>query len=69
MIRTSCFFLLSEFVFSRNGGRPTAFRYFNLLAPVLGDDLMFTDADSSAADTTLDQIMDADPSICRFKSV
>lgn len=45
------------------------FRYFNLLAPVLGDDLMFTDVDSSVADAALDQIMDADPGFCRFKPV
>ncbi|XP_017270412.1 uncharacterized protein zgc:113263 [Kryptolebias marmoratus] len=45
----------------RNGGRPTVFRYFNLLAPVLGDDLVFTDADISAADATLEHMMDTDP--------
>lgn len=56
-------------MFPRNGGQPAAFRYFNLLAPVLGDDLMFTDADSSAADATLEHILDADPALCRFKSV
>ncbi|XP_037551945.1 uncharacterized protein zgc:113263 [Nematolebias whitei] len=47
----------------RNGGQPTAFRYFNLLAPVLGDDLLFTDADSSAADATLEHILEADPAL------
>uniref|UniRef100_A0A1A7X1R3 Myb-like domain-containing protein n=1 Tax=Iconisemion striatum TaxID=60296 RepID=A0A1A7X1R3_9TELE len=45
----------------RNGGRPAVFRYFNLLAPVLGDDSGFADADVSTAEATLDPILDADP--------
>ncbi|XP_030576045.1 uncharacterized protein LOC115773444 isoform X2 [Archocentrus centrarchus] len=43
----------------RNGGRPTAFRYFNLLAPVLGDESMFADVDST--DATLHPSMDSGP--------
>ncbi|XP_069556074.1 uncharacterized protein [Brachyistius frenatus] len=45
----------------RSGGRPTVFRYFLLLAPVLGDDSVFADRDSSAADATLQPLMDSDP--------
>ncbi|XP_029318417.1 uncharacterized protein LOC115028663 [Cottoperca gobio] len=45
----------------RNGGRPTVFRYFHLLAPVLGDDSMCADVDSAAADTALQPLMDKDP--------
>ncbi|XP_042367628.1 uncharacterized protein zgc:113263 isoform X2 [Plectropomus leopardus] len=45
----------------RSGGRPAAFRYFHLLAPVLGDDSMYADVDSTAADTTLQPFMDKDP--------
>uniref|UniRef100_A0A1A8H6R9 Myb-like domain-containing protein n=1 Tax=Nothobranchius korthausae TaxID=1143690 RepID=A0A1A8H6R9_9TELE len=45
----------------RNGGRPAVFRYFNLLAPVLGDDSGIADADVSAAEATLEPILDADP--------
>ncbi|KAM9328767.1 uncharacterized protein KZ484_020133 isoform 2-T2 [Pholidichthys leucotaenia] len=44
----------------RSGGRPTAFRYFNLLAPVLGDDSVFVDEDSSAASSSLHTLMDND---------
>ncbi|XP_015245822.1 PREDICTED: uncharacterized protein LOC107094608 isoform X1 [Cyprinodon variegatus] len=44
----------------RNGGRPTVFRYFNLLAPVLGDDLAFSSVDGSTADT-LGPLTDHDP--------
>ncbi|XP_005451753.1 uncharacterized protein zgc:113263 isoform X1 [Oreochromis niloticus] len=43
----------------RNGGRPTAFRYFNLLAPVLGDESMFAPVDST--DATLQPLMDNEP--------
>ncbi|KAM7378208.1 hypothetical protein PAMA_013214 [Pampus argenteus] len=39
----------------RSGGRPAAFRYFHLLAPVLGDNSVFADVDGTAADTTLDK--------------
>ncbi|XP_024145601.1 uncharacterized protein zgc:113263 isoform X1 [Oryzias melastigma] len=42
----------------RNGGRPSVFRYFNLLAPVLGDNSVFPDVDTSAADAPL---MDSEP--------
>ncbi|XP_059181672.1 uncharacterized protein zgc:113263 isoform X2 [Centropristis striata] len=45
----------------RNGGRVTVFRYFNLLAPVLGEDFMYADVDTTAADTALQPIMDKDP--------
>lgn len=43
------------------------FRYFHLLAPVLGDDSVGTDVDTTLADTTLQPLMDKDPEICRFK--
>ncbi|XP_041820105.1 uncharacterized protein zgc:113263 isoform X2 [Chelmon rostratus] len=45
----------------RSGGRPAAFRYFDLLAPVLGDNSVYADVDSTAADATLQPIMDEDP--------
>nr|XP_033470495.1 uncharacterized protein zgc:113263 isoform X3 [Epinephelus lanceolatus] len=48
---------------SRSGGRPTVFRYFHLLAPVLGDDSVCTDVDTTVADTTLQPLMDKDPEI------
>lgn len=43
------------------------FRYFHLLAPVLGDDSVFAEVDSSAPDVTLQPFMDKDPDMCRFK--
>ncbi|KAM4569199.1 uncharacterized protein PAE49_008784 isoform 1-T1 [Odontesthes bonariensis] len=48
----------------RNGGRPAVFRYFNLLAPVLGDRSVaqsFATVDSTVADTNLEPLMDNDP--------
>lgn len=48
---------------TRREGRPAAFRYFNLLAPVLGDDSMYTNVDSGAADAALQPLMDNDPDI------
>lgn len=42
----------------RSGGRPTVFRYFHLLAPVLGDDSLYADVDSAALDATLQSLMD-----------
>ncbi|CAG5927595.1 unnamed protein product [Menidia menidia] len=47
----------------RNGGRPTVFRYYNLLAPVLGDRSIvppFADLDSTMVDAALEQLMDSD---------
>ncbi|XP_044041382.1 uncharacterized protein zgc:113263 isoform X2 [Siniperca chuatsi] len=44
----------------RSGGRPAVFRYFHLLAPVLGDS-MYANVDSTAADATLQPLMDKDP--------
>lgn len=52
------------FVFPRNGGRPTAFRYFNLLAPVLGDESVFAEVEST--DATIQPLMDSEPVLCRF---
>ncbi|XP_041833750.1 uncharacterized protein zgc:113263 isoform X2 [Melanotaenia boesemani] len=45
----------------RNGGRPAVFRYFNLLAPVLGDHAMLADVDSTVADANVEPFMDSDP--------
>ncbi|XP_029969530.1 uncharacterized protein LOC115404372 [Salarias fasciatus] len=47
----------------RNGGRSSAYRYFSLLAPVLGDDSIFSDLfDTTAADDdTLPSLLDEDP--------
>ncbi|XP_026183030.1 uncharacterized protein LOC113142286 isoform X2 [Mastacembelus armatus] len=42
----------------RSGGRSPVFRYFHLLAPVLGDSS--ADVDSTAPDTTLQPLMDND---------
>ncbi|XP_038594975.1 uncharacterized protein zgc:113263 [Micropterus salmoides] len=47
----------------RNGGRPTVFRYFHLLAPVLGDDSVHAEVHSIAADVPLQPLMDKDPDI------
>ncbi|XP_061570539.1 uncharacterized protein zgc:113263 isoform X2 [Cololabis saira] len=44
----------------RNGGRPSVFRYFNLLAPVLGDKAVIPDVDITAADATVEPLMDSD---------
>lgn len=44
------------------------FRYFHLLAPVLGDNSVYADVDSTAAaDATVQPLMDNDPDMCRFK--
>ncbi|XP_018542489.1 uncharacterized protein zgc:113263 isoform X2 [Lates calcarifer] len=48
---------------SRSGGRPAVFRYFHLLAPVLGDDSAYTDVDSTASDATIQPFMDKDPEL------
>ncbi|XP_034381657.1 uncharacterized protein LOC117725905 isoform X2 [Cyclopterus lumpus] len=45
----------------RSGARPTVFRYFHLLAPVLGDDSVHPEVDGAAADATLQPLMDNDP--------
>ncbi|KAA8580146.1 hypothetical protein FQN60_005681 [Etheostoma spectabile] len=51
----------------RRGGRPTVFRYFTLLAPVLGDSV-YADVESTASDTASQTLMDLkDPDMCRFK--
>ncbi|XP_067437306.1 uncharacterized protein zgc:113263 isoform X3 [Thunnus thynnus] len=47
----------------RSGGRPAVFRYFDLLAPVLGDNSVFADVDGTAADATLQTLMDKDPNM------
>ncbi|XP_041636198.1 uncharacterized protein zgc:113263 isoform X2 [Cheilinus undulatus] len=52
-----------RFCNSRRSGRPSAFRYFHLLAPVLGDRSMFNDQDLTPADSILPPIMDMDPDI------
>ncbi|XP_029019444.1 uncharacterized protein zgc:113263 [Betta splendens] len=44
----------------RSGGRPGVFRYYHLLAPVLGDASMSADVDSSAADVSLQPLTDED---------
>lgn len=44
----------------RSGIRRAAFRYFHLLAPVLGDESVYADVDSTAADTSLQPLMDKD---------
>ncbi|XP_047431903.1 uncharacterized protein zgc:113263 isoform X2 [Mugil cephalus] len=44
----------------RSGGRPTVFRYFNLLAPVLGNNSAFTQVDSAVADVPLQSLIDDD---------
>lgn len=43
------------------------FRYFNLLAPVLGNELVFVDVDGSASDTAVEPLMDHDPAMCTYK--
>ncbi|XP_078138254.1 uncharacterized protein LOC139919797 [Centroberyx gerrardi] len=45
----------------RSGGRPMLFRYFQLLDPVLGDDSLYADVDSSGGDGTMLPLMDKDP--------
>ncbi|TNN46064.1 Zinc finger and SCAN domain-containing protein 29 [Liparis tanakae] len=44
----------------RSGGRPTVFRYFHLLAPVLGDDSILStpELDSAASDASLQALID-----------
>ncbi|XP_026216895.1 TIN2_N and Myb_DNA-bind_4 domain-containing protein isoform X2 [Anabas testudineus] len=44
----------------RSGGRPAVFRYYNLLAPVLGDGPVCTDMNSTADETTLQPLIDKD---------
>lgn len=46
----------------RNGVRSSAYRYFTLLAPVLGDDTIFTDLlETAAEDAALPPLVDDDP--------
>lgn len=59
-LRANSFFL-------RTGGRPAMFRYFHVLAPVLGDDSGFGAMDNSVADAILEPLLDQDPDICMFK--
>ncbi|XP_037317790.2 uncharacterized protein zgc:113263 isoform X1 [Pungitius pungitius] len=44
----------------RSGARPAVFRYFHLLAPVLGDESVCPEVDGAAADATLLPLMDKD---------
>lgn len=50
----------------RSGGRPAVFRYYNLLAPVLGGGSVCADVDSTADDATLHPLIDKDSDMCRF---
>ncbi|XP_073336441.1 uncharacterized protein [Pagrus major] len=45
----------------RSGGRPAAYRYFDLLAPVLGDNSVYADVDISASEATVQPLMGNDP--------
>lgn len=42
------------------------FRYFHLLAPVLGDESVCHEVDGAAADATLLPLTDKDADMCRF---
>ncbi|XP_076009484.1 uncharacterized protein LOC143002949 isoform X1 [Genypterus blacodes] len=42
----------------RNGGRPAVFRYFPLLAPVLGEDFLFVDVEAANCDLTSQPLTD-----------
>lgn len=45
------------------------FRYYHLLAPVLGgDDSLYADVDASATDATLQSLMEEDPELCKFSN-
>ncbi|XP_020494456.1 uncharacterized protein zgc:113263 isoform X1 [Labrus bergylta] len=50
-----------RFCNSRRSGRPVTFRYFHLLAPVLGDDSVLAGRDNTAADSNSQPVMDKDP--------
>ncbi|XP_074554138.1 uncharacterized protein LOC141810457 isoform X2 [Halichoeres trimaculatus] len=52
-----------RFCNNRRNGRPSAFRYFHLLAPVLGDDSVFVDVDSATTDSNMQPYIDNDPDI------
>lgn len=43
------------------------FRYFNVLAPVLGDNCVYADVGSAPGDATWQPFMDKDPDMCRLK--
>lgn len=43
------------------------FQYFHLLAPVLGDDVVFQNVDGTDAEATLQPFMDQDSDLCRAK--
>lgn len=43
------------------------FRYFDLLAPVLGDNSVLSEVDSAVVDATLSPFIDKDPAVCKFK--
>ncbi|XP_034019841.1 uncharacterized protein zgc:113263 [Thalassophryne amazonica] len=44
----------------RSGGRPAAFRYFHLLAPVLSDLSLYADVENFSTDSSLQPLMDND---------
>lgn len=52
----------------RSGGRPAVFRYYNLLAPVLGDGSVCANVDSTADNATLQPLIDKDCDMCRLKT-
>ncbi|XP_030005672.1 uncharacterized protein LOC115429965 isoform X2 [Sphaeramia orbicularis] len=47
----------------RSGGRPAMFRYYHVLAPVLGDIAGFAEMDNSVADAILQPLLDQDPDV------
>ncbi|KAM9846054.1 uncharacterized protein ACBR49_011020 [Aulostomus maculatus] len=47
----------------RNGSRSAGFKYFNLLAPVLGDYSVFSEFKTSAADATLQPLLETYPDV------
>lgn len=47
-------------------GRPVSFRYYNLLAPVLGDAFEYADEDASPADAALQPFLEKGPDMCRL---
>ncbi|TNM91308.1 hypothetical protein fugu_019688 [Takifugu bimaculatus] len=48
---------------SRRTGRPVSFRYFNLLAPVLGDTSEYVDEDGSPADAASQPLVEKGPDV------
>lgn len=61
-----CLPTAAECAFPCRGGRPVSFRYYSLLAPLLGDAPDYADEDASPGDTALQPSVEKAPDMCRL---